>query len=564
MTMATAVNDKQHDFQYHVQCIQAFLMECGRVQAALNSTILQSGQEDHLIALLQTAAAKMGRNITVRQSPTYTSQAQVSVERFHRTLMGQVRTLKAQLQQNYDRTITSKHPIVPWLVRHTACLLNKYAVHADGNTSYFRRLNKDHRQPLCEFGETVQHLLPTNKQVPKMEQRFYPAIWLGRDTTTGETLLGIANRVVRARTIRRMPRPEKYNKQLFDVISKTNTQQLNQPMVFHPPRRSTAHTETQTATAEEQATAATHSAARGDLRLPSQAAQTSTNAARTTTPAIADAPLATSPTSCHTRPTMPTPPPKRTVADDIAEGSQAKQQRTTSQTTAPARPEATPEQPQTKMRITKVTTETKQGTEITAYSCEDVTEQETEKILLEPWVTNTEGLDKRKTIAGMKHEIQSMKTQQVYMEVHLDTLTTQQRQNIIQSRWVLREKGNTVRARIVAKGFTETVTDLDEIYASTPVFCVLRTLLALSLNNGWTVRTGDISVAFLHAAAATADRYMYPPKEFYNPEDKITQQPKSVAKSPGRSPSTAWTSTQHSRAQHLRHNKPRLLRTCVR
>jgi hypothetical protein len=160
----------------------------------------------------------------------------------------------------------------------THSLPTQYAVHADGNTSYFRRWNKDHRQPLCEFGETVQYLLPTNKQLPKMEQRFYPAIWLGRDTTTGETLLGIANRVVRARTIRRMPRPEKYNKQLFDVISKTNTQQLptagqallNQPMAFHPPpRRSTAHTETQTAAAEEQATAATHSAARGDLRLPS-------------------------------------------------------------------------------------------------------------------------------------------------------------------------------------------------------------------------------------------------------------------------------------------------------
>ena len=93
MTMATVVGDKQGDFQYHVRCIQAFLMECGRVQAVLNTTILQSDQEDHLIALLKTVAAKMGGNITVRQAPTYTSQAQGSVERFHRTLMGQFRTL---------------------------------------------------------------------------------------------------------------------------------------------------------------------------------------------------------------------------------------------------------------------------------------------------------------------------------------------------------------------------------------------------------------------------------------------------------------------------------------
>ena len=523
MVMATMVGDKQQDFQYHVNCIQSFLMECGRVQAILNSTILQSDQEDHLIALLQTVASKMGGNITVRQSPTYTSQAQGSVERFHRTLMGQIRTLRAQLQQNYDRTITSKHPIVPWLVRHTAYLLNRYATHADGNTSYFRRWNKDHRAPICEFGETVQYLLPTVKQLPKMEQRFFKAIWLGRDTATGETLLGISNKVIRARTIRRMPKPEKYDKQMFDIISQTgqtmtppptSQAQLQPPMVFHPPRRQTTTTESQTST--EQALMSPTQA--GGPQLPPKAIADTPLA--TTTPALANSPMATAPTSCHSRPAMPSPP-KRQVADDIAEGSATKQQRTSTQQEAPARPEPTPEQPKSRLRITKVTIQTKQGEEITAYSCEDATEQQTERILLEPIVNKTDGLDKMKTTEGMKQEILSMKQQQVYMEVDINTLTPEQRKNIIQSRWVLRDKGNKVRARIVAKGFTETIHDLDDIYASTPIFCVLRTLLTLASNNGWIGITGDISTAFLHAAAATADLYMYPPKEFYNPEDNI-------------------------------------------
>ena len=91
---------------------------------------------------------------------------------------------------------------------------------------------------------------------------------------------------------------------------------------------------------------------------------------------------------------------------------------------------------------------------------------------------------------------------------------------------MLRDKGNIVRARIVAKGYTETVTDLDEIYASTPFFCVLRVLLTLSCNNNWIVGTGGISTAFLHAAAAAAaaaatDLYMYPPREFYRPRDGV-------------------------------------------
>ena len=148
-------------------------MECGRVQAVLNSTILQSDQEDHLIALLHTAASKMGGNITIRQSPAYSSQAQGRIERFQSNRDGTNQNTESQLQQNYDRTSTSKHPIVPWLVRYTAYLLNRYATHADGNASFFRRWNKDHRTPLCEFRETAQYLLPTMKQLPKTEQRFF-------------------------------------------------------------------------------------------------------------------------------------------------------------------------------------------------------------------------------------------------------------------------------------------------------------------------------------------------------------------------------------------------------
>ena len=37
-----------------------------------------------------------------------------------------------------------------------------------------------------------------------------------------------------------------------------------------------------------------------------------------------------------------------------------------------------------------------------------------------------------------------MKQQQVYMEVDTNTLTPEQRRNIIQSCWVLRDKGNKV------------------------------------------------------------------------------------------------------------------------
>ena len=140
-------------------------------------------------------------------------------------------------------------------------------------------------------------------------------------------------------------------------------------------------------------------------------------------------------------------------------------------------------------------------------------------ILLEPIINDAEGLDKQLTTQGMKKEVQQMKQQTVYTEVHIDALTPEQEHHTKQVGPT--QQGKEVRARIVAKGFTEPVADIDNVYASTPIYSVLRILLTLSLNNNWTVRTGDISVAVLHAAAATDDLHVYPPTEFYNKADGI-------------------------------------------
>ena len=111
----------------------------------------------------------------------------------------------------------------------------------------------------------------------------------------------------------------------------------------------------------------------------------------------------------------------------------------------------------------------------------------------------------------------------MYTQVHISQLTPEQRKKIIKPRWVLqteRQHSVTVRARIVAKGYTEEINDNDDIFASTPIFCALRRLLVLALCNSWICLTGDISTAFLHAAA-TADLFTYPPAEFYNAFDQI-------------------------------------------
>ena len=87
-----------------------------------------------------------------------------------------------------------------------------------------------------------------------------------------------------------------------------------------------------------------------------------------------------------------------------------------------------------------------------------------------------------------------------------------------------RNRGASTHRRKRVYRTRHTHTHINNLYASTPTYIVLRLLLTNRLNNNRTVRTGDISVAFLHAAAAaTDDLHMYPPTEFYNESDGIVR-----------------------------------------
>lgn len=52
-----------------------------------------------------------------------------------------------------------------------------------------------------------------------MEPRFFKGIWLGRDTMTGESIIGIPGKIIRVRAIRRQIEPDKYDRQLLDTIN---------------------------------------------------------------------------------------------------------------------------------------------------------------------------------------------------------------------------------------------------------------------------------------------------------------------------------------------------------
>ena len=84
-------------------------------------------------------------------------------------------------------------------------------------------------------------------------------------------------------------------------------------------------------------------------------------------------------------------------------------------------------------------------------------------------------------------------------------------QACISTRWVLVRKGETVKARLVARGFEE---GLDSAVDSPTVGkpCV-RMVLAIAASKNWVIKSTDIKSAFLQGQQIQRDIFLKPPKE---------------------------------------------------
>ena len=400
-------------------------------------------------------------------------------------------------------------------------------------------------------------MLPTAKHMPKMEARFYPAIWLGKDNSTNENILGISSKVVKARTIRRQIKPDKYNKQLMDII--------NSSPAMIPPTTPSIVVLPQTAAAKQQTTTSTQTQ---QSPQPKASVQSHT----TTPPALTDLPMATAPATQQAKQALPMPTQgKREVTDEITQVSSPKQARTTERATAASRPDTAQEPPTTRMRISQVTVTTKKGQKIEATSNEDEQEIQAEKILLEPWVNNTEGLDKERNetrnqvnegtrcIYRSTHQPTHPRTTQEDHQVKMGSSTERQHSSSTNcskglhrgDQWQrrhLRVNTNLLRSEDATRLSTLQQLDL-------PHRRHLNSLSTCRSSNSRSlyVSTSRVLQRLRSNRLATQQSHLW-----------LTQQPKSMAKSPGWGDATTWTTTTCQRAQRLRNITGRCIHTMLR
>lgn len=116
-------------------------------------------------------------------------------------------------------------------------------------------------------------------------------------------------------------------------------------------------------------------------------------------------------------------------------------------------------------------------------------------------------------IKAKQVELQKLKEFDTYEEVE------NVGQDCISTRWVLWQKGDEVRARLVARGFEETT----KVPSDSPTIgkSSMRIFLSFAASNKWTVKTTDIKSAFLQSNKLDRDVYLTPPKEAEVDQDNV-------------------------------------------
>ena len=110
--------------------------------------ILRSDGEPAIIKLtgmIKNKRLKEGFETMVQTGPRYSSQSLGAIGAAQRLFIGQMRTMRADLELRFGRQILPDHPIFAWMVRHACWLLERFHLRAGGTTQFSEAFGHSYR-----------------------------------------------------------------------------------------------------------------------------------------------------------------------------------------------------------------------------------------------------------------------------------------------------------------------------------------------------------------------------------------------------------------------------------
>ena len=181
--------------------VAACLLEAG-VAGAMR---LRTGSETSIRAVAQEVAALRSPATTIVETTSRASSYSLgSAERMVQTVAGQVCALKLVVERRWKCRVTTASVVFPWAVRHATWLHNRYQ-RVRGTTPYASLYGHEYRGMIYEFTEPVYARVSALTDVGKLDPRWQPGIWLGKMPGTGEHIVATEEKLMLARSVKKMP-----------------------------------------------------------------------------------------------------------------------------------------------------------------------------------------------------------------------------------------------------------------------------------------------------------------------------------------------------------------------
>ena len=203
MKFSTTVPTKGSSGRFAVDKCLDFIEEVGDMNSRI---IIKNDQEPSIKVFIKdlVQAREDGRSI-LEESPVKSSGSNGIVERGIQGLEGHIRAIYLGFQDRLGRKVDTKERIVNFIPEYAAYLLNRLEIGKDGKVAYERVKGKKPTVLGIEFGEKLLYKVKPDQKMEKINSRWECGIFVGIRRKSGEVWISIQDKIIKARSIRRIP-----------------------------------------------------------------------------------------------------------------------------------------------------------------------------------------------------------------------------------------------------------------------------------------------------------------------------------------------------------------------
>jgi len=165
------------------------------------------------LKILRVSTADL-QQVGEEHSPEYDSKGNGSAESAIRRVRELFRTIRSCLQRRLEKTIDITHPVMSWMLEHTAHLQTALVRGKDGRTPWQKVRGREFNMRSLGFGEECTFKLPAkgprfNKD-GNMTNRSELGIFLGYDDHTNQYVYAAQDGIHMSRSVQRRPTQERW------------------------------------------------------------------------------------------------------------------------------------------------------------------------------------------------------------------------------------------------------------------------------------------------------------------------------------------------------------------